>query len=117
MAAIGMALPPEFTALADLLGIDPRKPSEISDFGVDEEGRHITGGWYHLIGEITSGRDASMPVGVNAWASDLEPLVSNFDIGFTNRLACPSIGFKRPGVIQLEFNSHIPWVLPEPDPT
>jgi hypothetical protein len=91
------------------LGIDPTKCSgEIMEFCRLENGMHLYGGWYHLVGEIMDGPDCMVPPG--NWGKINLIKIDTFEMGFTNKLQLVSSHFPE-SVVQLEFQAEIPWVL------
>jgi hypothetical protein len=113
MAVLERAFPQEFLSLAELLGIDIRKPVELCHYGQDDCRLYLTQGWFHVIGQILSGRDAWKQTDDTCWVPDLETLVDGFDFGFTNNLALVSEPFNDKHLVQLEFLTRVPRVLPE----
>jgi len=106
------SFPVQFRALAAQLGIDLGKPSELSHYGEPGELR-LLDGWFHLVGRIFSGRDAWRQVGEMAWTADTDPLYGLSGLGFTDRIALLPEAFKGHPVVQLEFQTKVPWVLPD----
>lgn len=91
------------------LGIDPRKQGEVNEYKENEDGTHVYGGFYFIVGKILSGPDF--------WVNTDKGPTPNFDsisgiqIAFTNELAmAPEANFPKP-VIQLEFQLNVPWLL------
>ena len=104
------AFPPQFRGLASRLGVDLTKPSELCHYG--QAGQPCpTGGWFHVVGALLSGRDAWKQVGANSWHGDTEPDFGLDGLGFTNRIALLPEAFKGHPVVQLEFQTTVPWVL------
>jgi hypothetical protein len=99
--------PPEFIALLDQLGIDPRKDGEVYRNARVASGLHDYMGWFHFIGTLdTTGDFALVEFGEDftAWiVSATAPRLSTL---------------KDLPVVQLEFHSRaVPWLLDEPEPT
>jgi len=113
MAALDKAFPQEFLSIADLLGIDIRKPVELWHCGQDETKLYFTGGWFHAVGRILSGRNAWKQIGETHKIPDLETLADGFDFGFTDDLALVSEPFKDKHFVQIDFITHVPRVLPD----
>jgi hypothetical protein len=114
-AAAGRTFPPEFVALAGALGIDPTKPAELCHWCREPSGLHLTIGWFHLVGSISAGED------VIHWASNsgtyrFEELVPGLEFGFSARLNLVREAFAGLPLVQLEFQTRVPWVLAEPEP-
>jgi hypothetical protein len=109
----------EFLSIADVLGVDIRKPIELCHYGQEQNGLHLTSGWFHVVGQILSGRDAMKQMDETSGVFDLER-IGNAEFGFTDNLALISKPFADKHLIQLEFTTHVPWVIgprnPVPEP-
>jgi hypothetical protein len=111
-AAGNAAFTEPFLALAVQLGIDASKPSELCHYG--QPGTpSLTHGWFHIVGSIMSGRDAWLQVDENTWHGDLESGFGLSGIGFTSRIHLLPDAFADRPVVQLEFETIVPWVLVE----
>ncbi len=99
--------------MADLLGFDIRKPAELCHYFQDHSKLYRTEGWFHFVGNILSGRDAWMQISETSSTADLAPLTISFDFGFTDNVALVSKPFMDKHLVQLEFVTHVPRVLPE----
>ena len=111
-AAGDRAFPMPFRELASRLGVDLRKPSELCHYG--EAGQPCpTGGWFHLVGTLLSGRDAWRQIDERSWQADTEPDFGLTGLGFTRRIALLPDPFKGHPIVQLEFQTTVPWVLGE----
>lgn len=102
--------------LFEQLGISPEKEAEIYHMARLSSGRHLYGGWFHFVGSILSGADATKQIGDNLWQPDLEAANENFSFGFSSRLELVRKPFTGVPLVQLEFTAKIPWVLPSPEP-
>jgi hypothetical protein len=111
-----MTFPPEFVVLLDSLGIDPRKPAELCHWCREEAGRHLTGGFFHLVGTITNGEDVIRQVGESHGVYKFEDWVLGCQFGFTSQIVLLPEVFAGLSVTQLEFQTRVPWVLGEPEP-
>jgi hypothetical protein len=99
--------PPQFLALLDELGIDPRKDGEVYHCARLAPGLHIYGGWYHFIGSLDETGDFPP---VTFGPPDLSVWMCR---GTAPRL--PSLKDKQ--AVQLEFGTEAaPWLLEEPEP-
>src|SRR5689334_19994443 len=58
-AASDKVFPAAFVALADALGIDLAQPAELIHYAREPSGLYLTGGWFHLVGAILEGNDAT----------------------------------------------------------
>src|SRR5262245_18859807 len=85
-AAASRTFPPEFVALLDALGVDPRKPVELCHWCREQSGLYLTRGWFHFVGSILAGEDA-MHRAEGTGTFHFEELVPDFEFGFTARLA------------------------------
>ena len=101
--------PQEVKELFHSLGIDPRKQGEVNEYKENEDGSHIYGGFYFIVGSLITGP--------NFWINSEEDSMPNFEtingiqIAFTDELAMsPDADLPRP-VIQLEFQLNVPWLL------
>ena len=102
----------DFRRIAEQLGIDVQKPAELCHYSKDSTGLHLTGGWFHVIGSLQSGRDAwketDMP---SARTADFEKLASGAEIGFSPEAHLVPDVFKGASLVQLEFVTRVPWLL------
>jgi len=114
-AAVGQTFPPEFVALAEELGIDVAKPAELCHWCRESSGAYLTGGWFHFVGSILDGEDALQWSGTGG-TYRFEELVPGLEFGFSARLALVRQVFQSKPLIQLEFQTRIPWVLAVPEP-
>jgi len=112
------AFSPAALELFERLGVDYKKPSEVYHNARLENGRHDYGGWFHFVGTIESGADALRPTGNDPCQGtfELEPLGKDFMFGFSRCLDLVREPFRDHKLVQLEFNSELPWVLSEPQP-
>ena len=99
--------PPEALDLFARLGINARYEAEVVDYHTvtPDDHRRLIGGWFHFVGTIEEGPDGVY-----------EPLVVGFDVGFTRRVGLVEQAFAGQQVAQVEFLTHVSWVLDEPDP-
>jgi hypothetical protein len=107
-AVIDKAFPQEFVSIANSLGFDIRKPAELCHYGREGSGLRITGGWFHVVGKLLSGRDAMRQVSENDGIYELEKLTDNFEFGVTNNLALVPASFVGKPLVQLEFVVRFP---------
>lgn len=113
-AAVGRTFPPEFAVLAASLGIDLTKPAELCHWCREPSGLYLTGGWFHLVGSIVSGDDVMHWDG-HSGSFQFEELVPGFEFGFSAGLTLVREAFSGLPLLQLEFQTRVPWVLAEPD--
>jgi hypothetical protein len=113
-AAAGRTFPSEFLALADALGLDPTKPAELCHWYREPSGLYLTGGWFHFVGSILASEDVIQESG-GTGTFRFEELVPGLEFGFTSRLALVRPVFAGMPVVQLEFQTRVPWVLAEPE--
>jgi hypothetical protein len=113
-AARQLAYPSEALAIFEQLGIDRVKESEIWHMHRDESGLHHYGGFFHFEGAIADGHDAMLMVNGHG-TYDLERIGVDFDFGFTSNIALVPAPFGDNPILQLEFQTRIPWVLSTPE--
>jgi hypothetical protein len=114
-AAVGRTFPSEFLGLADALGVDPTKPAELCHWYREPSGLYLTGGWFHFIGSILAGEDV-MQWSDGSGTYHFEELVRGLEFGLTARLALVREVFAGLPIVQLEFQTRVPWVLTEAEP-
>ena len=111
-AAQGAAFPDDFRKMAEELGIDVKKPAELLHYHKEPTGLHLTGGWFHVVGNLESGRAAWKQTTVpSALTPDFEKLVSGAEFGFAPKADLVADAFKGVPLIQVEFLTHVPWLL------
>ena len=115
-AVRNQAYPSEVLAIFEQLGIDPRKEAEIWYTHRDESGLHHYGGFFHFIGSIESGGDAKRMIADGVSTFDLELIGGYFEYGFTSDAALTPESFAGKEIVQLEFQTKVPWVLNTPAP-
>jgi hypothetical protein len=96
------------------LGIDPTKEGEVSQYCENDDGTHLYGGVYHVVGQLISGTECWIKTDEETSQLDMNNLIeiSGFTFGFTYGLSLLPDGFPEPA-IQLEFQGNIPWVIDE----
>ncbi|MBS3680772.1 hypothetical protein KGF86_11140 [Ornithinibacillus massiliensis] len=103
--------PHEIKALFHSLGIDPRKEGEISHYIANQDGTHVYGIFYHIVGRIIDGPE-NWPSNVIS-TEVLTPYSieqCEADVWFTQDLALVPEGFPKP-IIQVEIKMNVPWLL------
>lgn len=95
--------PHEVMQLFRLTGIDPQKDAEIYHMGKDTPQGHYYGGWFHFIGRI---KEKSDPIQVT----------SDFQLDFAERADLAHEALRGNPLVQVEFYTHLPWVLDEEEP-
>ena len=113
-AARGRAYPSEVLAIFEKLGIDSHKESEIWHYCREDSGLHHYGGFFHFVGAIENGKDAKQMVNGHV-TFDLEQIGDDFEFGLTSNVALVPKAFAGAHVVQLEFQTKIPWVLDIPE--
>lgn len=114
-AAAGRTFPPEFTALASSIGIDPIKPAELMHWYRDTSGLYVTGGWFHFVGRITSGDDShEHEDGTGVVRQQL--LAPGVEVGVSRHTSLVPKAFAGLMISQLEFQTLVPWVLTDAEP-
>ena len=111
----GSAYPKAFLDLLRALGVPPDRESEVYYLGRSRRGAHWYGGWFHLVGEITSG-PASTPAEGGGVMHHLHSLTDVVSIGFHPASALIPDSLKGFKALQLEFHTEIPWTISEPEP-
>ena len=112
-AAGAEAFSPPFLHLLNQLGIDPSKPAELCHYGASGEPMP-TQGWFHLVGHLDGGEDAWQQTSETTHLLDPEPFLGIKSVGFTSRLSLVPEAFEGHPVIQLEFETTVPWVTAVP---
>jgi len=104
-------LPEEIKILFNSLGIDPRKEGEVSEYMKNEDGTHLYGVFYHVVGRIIKGPQLWVP---NMESSEVfSPNFEKYfdvEIGFSDEISLVPEGFPTP-IIQFEVQMNVPWVL------
>ncbi|GGA78507.1 hypothetical protein [Ornithinibacillus halotolerans] len=90
------------------LGINLHKPIHLSEFGESEEGARLYIGHYHLVGKLVSGEYCTD----SEWNDSNSIKVGNFTLGFEKDITLVQQNFPKP-VLQLAFETTVPWVLNE----
>jgi len=114
-AAVGHTFPNQFFELAHALGIDVTKPAQLYLWRRELPGLWLNGGWFHFVGSLLEGRDASQWSG-NVGTLELEEYVPGLEIGLSSEIALVAKEFEGATVVQMEFRTHVPWVLNEDEP-
>lgn len=125
--------PPDVIKLFELLGVTWRFPVEIHHNCQLSPGKHNYGGWYHFVGSF-KGEESNKRIPtkmkrleftpwpkittIESYNIRLKSVNEDFQIGFSNRLACVSSAFKGLDIVQCDFNvNNVPWELAEEEPT
>jgi hypothetical protein len=107
---------PAVIALFESLGIQSNREVEVYHMARLESGKHLYGGWFHFVGTIVSGAEAAKQISENTWRRDLEIESEDFSLGFISRVELVREPFKGLQLVQLEFTSHVPWILAAKEP-
>lgn len=91
-----------------MLGIDPAKPSHLSEFGEVDDGKRLYIGNFHVIGIIVEGRVCTSSI----WNKDNTLTIGDITIAIEEDLTGVPDGFPSP-VLQIGFEMRLPWVLEE----
>jgi hypothetical protein len=126
IAARHLAYPPEAMSLFAALGIRADAEAEVHRGGEASSGRLAYCGWFHFAGAMLSGPSFRVTeqhgVGegiVGAFrVSRLEyrPLAGTFDIGFSSVAHLAPKPWHDEVLLQLEFQTTVPWLLATPPP-
>jgi hypothetical protein len=112
-AAGDQAFSPPFLFLLRQLGVDRSKPAELCHCGTSGQ-EMPTHGWFHFVGQLDDGADAWQHSGANTWHLDPEPFPGIKSIGLTSRINQAPEPFEGHPLLQLEFETNVPWVEPVP---
>lgn len=100
-------LPTAFLSLLDSLGIDPARPSEISEVSENGDGTHLYLGMYHLVGRIISGPDYA-----DNYTSKRYMPFNGFGLGFTAKQIVHNFaGSLHPPIVQIDCSVTVLWLL------
>lgn len=94
--------PREIMQLFDQTGIDPKKDAEIYHMTKDRQG-HYYGGWLHFIGKIKE-------------KSGSQQVAPDFLVNFAEKGDLAHEALAGEPLIQVDFYTHLPWVLDEEEP-
>lgn len=105
-------LPQPVMDFFEQLGIDPTKEGEVSGYCENDDGTHLYGVFYHIVGRLISGPDCWVKTGTETSHLNTNNLIniSGFSFGFTNGINLLPDGFPKPS-LQLEFEGNVPWIL------
>ena len=112
LAGITRFFPAEFQSIASNLGVDLAKPAELSHYGREADGLHVTGGFYHFIGSILSGADVLQWSG-SSGTFHFAQLAPQFGFGFGAQAQLVADPFCAYTIVQLEFQTRVPWIIAE----
>ncbi len=73
-------------------------------------------GWFHCVGELLEGPEPLVPTGATSSRIDLLPFGDTFEPGVSRKVSLVAAAFEDQPLLQLEFCTHVPWVLAEPAP-
>lgn len=107
------AYSPQFLQLLEQLGIDPFKPAELCHYGTSGEPMP-TQGWFHFVGHLDAGDDAWRQVGDTSYTLYPEPFPGMKSVGFSSRIDQARDSFAGHPLVQLEFETVVPWVTEVP---
>lgn len=99
---------PSIIEVFTTLGINPSKPSHLSEFGELEDGLRLYIGSYHLVGRLVEGEFCTD----SEWNDTNTAGVNNFTFGFKKEVSLVHNELQQP-ILQLDFEARIPWVLSE----
>jgi len=108
---------PDVLELFRKLGISHDREVEIYHMARLGPGRHLYGGWFHLVGSIVSGADAARQIAENTWQPHLEKTSDSFSLGFRSQIELVRPPFKNLPLVQLEFTVEVPWILDRAEPS
>ena len=102
--------PTEIRALFMELGIDYRKEVETFRYEILTNGLHHIAGWFHFKGRVLAGPDYREPLPGGGHTLHLTSITADFSIGFAEGSSLTYFEDKA-GLVQVEFEANIPWVL------
>jgi hypothetical protein len=109
---------PEILNLFEWLGVDPLLESGVRHLGRVTAGSHRYSGWFHVVGEITSG-PATPVAAADRGRESVVSLVASGDgleVGFSRERSLAPEAFHGLPVITLEFRAVAPWISNAPEP-
>ena len=112
-AAGELAFSPPFLHLLWQLGVEPSKPAELCHCGASGEPMP-TQRWFHVVGCLEGGRDAWQQTGPDTHSLEPEPFPGITSIGFTSRVSPVPKSYEGHPLVQLEFETTVPWVTAAP---
>ena len=98
--------------LFEKLGKNYKKEVEISHWNKIENGLCHIGGWFHFKGKVLSGKNYKIQLPQGGFTFDLTKISENFSIGFSEGNDLTFFGDKT-GLVQIEFDTFIPWIIEE----
>ena len=102
--------PAEIRTLFTELGIDYRKEVETFRYEILPNGLHHIAGWFHFKGQVLAGPNYQEPLPSGGHTIHLTHITDTFAIGFAEGSSLAYFEDKA-GLVQVEFEAHIPWVL------
>lgn len=111
-------LPEDVKTFFSQFGVDPAKPASLSAIHSYDGNETWYEGFYHICGEILSGKNPWIPVTKNQKLLNEEysiHLSNDFSIYFTEECILVDEDFPTP-VIQMVFTGNFPWVIDDPNP-
>lgn len=102
--------PEEIKKLLADLGIDYQKEVEVTSYETLPNGLHHIGGWFHFKGRVLKGKDYRVPLPGGGHTFDLTKVSDNFSIGFAESSDLTYFE-DRSGLVHVEFDTNIPWVI------
>ena len=113
---MGIVYPKEVVVFLRDIGIDPIVETEIAPFGREPSGMHVVSGWTHAVGRIVEGPEARSPSGPDGFTLHTPAIEGAFELALLEGKALAAPSFRDQNLIQIEFLTRLPWLLPEPDP-
>src|SRR5262249_39562807 len=110
------AYPAQAHEIFTQLGIAANREAEVYHIARLKPGRHLYGGWFHFVGAIQEGRDASRQIAPNSWQPDLEKMSERFSVGCTCKTGLVPASFGELPLVQVEFTVELQWVLEASEP-
>ncbi len=104
------SFPCEVKSFFEMLGIDPKKATEIITWSSEDEGKSLWyGGFYHLFAEMIQGLDCWH--NEDGKKGDSFKVCEGYSVAFTENIALPEEDLPQ-GALQMEIDFHsVPWKL------
>jgi hypothetical protein len=97
-------------------GLDPKKASEVMQYGPVSNGEMLCAGFYHIVGVIIEPKESSQNDNNEFSSSKIDSeiiLPERFEVGFTSDCSLVPEAFPKPH-FQLNITVLLPWVMDYP---
>jgi|ERR1700680_60719 len=116
-AAIDQAYPTSFVTLLESLGIRPGQETEVYHNARMDYGLHNYGGWFYFVGTLLAGADGWTQVDDTLRTPAFEQITDHFKYGLSSKPNWIPPPFENQRIVTVEFNTEIPWILSEVEPS